>query len=96
MIYDQANVDLCRRYMYLARVRKWDLFKNLKAHEKEQFAEAELNYLQAAGERPSQCLHQRLVRRDKIQRHLRQKTKEMNGPGTRGWLLMIRTSPPLT
>jgi hypothetical protein len=55
-----------------------------------------LNYLQAAGERPSQFLHQRLVRRDKIQRHLRRKTKDMNGPGTRGWLLMIRTSPPLT
>ncbi len=82
--------------MYLVRVRKWDLFKNLKAHEKERFAEAELNYLQAAGERPSQFLHQRLVRRDKIQRHLRRKTKDMNGPGTRGWLLMIRTSPPLT
>ena len=96
MIHDRGNVDLCRRYMYLARVRKWDLFKNLKAHEKERFAEVELNYLQAAGERPSQCLHQRLVRRDKIQRHLRQKTKEMNGPGTRGWLLIIRTSPLLT
>ena len=43
---DRTNIDLRRRYMYLARIRKWNLFKNLKAHEKERFAEAELNYLE--------------------------------------------------
>ena len=91
-LIDRTNIPLCRRYMYLARIRKWSLFKNLKAHEKEQFAEAELNYLNAAGEPPSQFLHQRLVRRDKVERHLRHKTKEMNGSETRDWLSMIRIS----
>ncbi len=85
----RANIDLCRRYMYLARIRKWNLFKNLKAREKEKFAEAELNYINAAGEPPSQFLHQRLIRRDKVERYLRQKTKEMNSPEARGLLSMI-------
>jgi hypothetical protein len=89
-LIDRTNIDLCRRYMYLARIRKWNLFKNLKAYEKENFAEAELNYLKAAGEPPSQFLHQRLIRRDTVERHLRQKTKEMNGPEARGRFSMIR------
>jgi hypothetical protein len=72
--------------MYLARIRKWNLFKNLKAREKEKFAEAELNYLKATAETPSQFLHQRPIRRDKVERHLRQKTKEMNGTEARGRL----------
>jgi tetratricopeptide (TPR) repeat protein len=70
--------------MYLARIRKWNLFKNLKAHEKEQFAEAELKYLNGAGEAPSRLLHGRLIRRDKVERHLGRQKKAGTELETRG------------
>ena len=63
------------RHSYLLKIRQWNLYRNLKASEKEEIArEIDIHVAQGL-QPPERMLHQRPVRHDKVARHLQRRRR---------------------
>src|SRR5262249_54294398 len=56
-------------------IKQWDICRNLKAAEKDQLALEDEACLSQGVHPPSRVVHQRPLRRDKLQRHIRNRDK---------------------